>query len=100
MQFFKKAKASSAEPATPASHASSQPSLHKDDESEKRQSNIPAKTETDIGVTSSAARQLSTDTTDSAGNPKVATNETALEKKIEGIEADAEVEYPSGMNSP
>ncbi|USW57887.1 Putative major facilitator superfamily, MFS transporter superfamily [Septoria linicola] len=97
MQFFKKSKASSAELPTPASHASSQPSLHKDDDSEKRQSNIPEKTETDIGVTSSGARQLSTDTTDSAGNPKVATNETALEKKIEGIEADAEVEYPSGM---
>ena len=102
MQFFKRTKATSAELPTSTSHSSSQHSIHKDDDSEKRKSNVPEKPETSIGVTT-ASRQLSTDTTDSSGHPKVPANEATLEKKIEGLEADvdaAEVDntdYPKGM---
>lgn len=102
MQSFKWAKAKLADLPPLISQSSSPPSIHKDDESEKRQSNITEKPGISIGVTS-ASRQLPTDTTDSSGHPKVPEEEATLENRIEGIEADvdaAEVDntdYPKGM---
>lgn len=103
MQFFKRQKATSADVPPSTSH-STQPSIHKDDDSEKRAADTLDKSGTHLAVTSpSPTRQLSTDSTDSSGHPQVPANEATLEKRIEGIEADVDepaadgTVYPKGM---